>query len=148
MTGDVDLSRRLTDAISSVAGVSAVYRVASPVSVARSIATGLVDAARDSTGDSPNDDARDSAHDSARDDGLDDRLDDAKVAVTRTESGPLTVAATIGVEADHAVPQVLRAVGDAVRSALAAREPSEPAPVIEVRASHIDARSIGAWPVS
>jgi len=144
MTGDVDLSRRLTDAISSVAGVSAVYPVASPVSVARSIAAGLVDAARNSTGDSANDFANDDAHD----DGLDDRPDDAKVAVTRTASGPLTVAATIGVEADHAVPQVLRAVGDAVRSALAAREPSEPAPVIEVRASHIDARSIGAWPVS
>jgi len=128
MTGDLELSRRLTDAVSCVAGVSGVYPASSPaVSLARTIAAGLVDAARDA------------APDSVRDDGV----DDAKVAITRTETGALSVAATIGVDADHPVPQVLRAVGDAVRGVLDAEEPGAPPPVIEVRASHIDARSIG-----
>jgi len=42
------------------------------------------------------------------------------------------------------VPEVLRAVGDAIRDAVASAEPDTPPPVIDVRASHIDTRAAGA----
>jgi len=117
MTDDLDLSRLLTGVISGVPGVTDVYPIGSMV---RSIARELVDAARD-------EEAR-----------------EARVAVTLAPGGALSVAATIGVEAGHPVPEVLRAVGDAVRAVLETRDPAAPPPVIEVRASHIDTHLIGA----
>ena len=117
MTDDVELSRRLTGVVSDLPGVTGVYPVGTLV---RSIARGLVDAA------------------------LDEGAADARVAVTRDPGGVLSLAATIGVEAGRPVPEVLRAVGDAIRDAVASAEPDTPPPVIDVRASHIDTRAAGA----
>ena len=117
MTDDLDLSRLLTAVICGVPGVTDVYPTGPLV---RSIARELVDVACDDPGR------------------------EARVAVSRTAGGALSVAATIGVEAGRPVPEALRAVGDAVRAALEARDPTAPPPVIEVRASHIDTHLIGA----
>jgi len=117
MTDDLELSRLLTDIVSDVPGVTGVYPIGSLV---QSVARGLVGGT------------------------LDERADEARVAVTRAAGGALSVAATIGVEAGHPVPDVLRAVGAAVRGVLETRDPAAPPPDIEVRASHIDTRGSGS----
>jgi len=117
MSDDLHLSRLLADVVSDVPGVTGVYPAGSLV---RSLARELVDAA------------------------LDENAGDARIAVTRAPGGALSITATIGVEAGRPVPEVLRAVGDAVRAVLEAEDSSAPPPVIEVRASHIDTRTIGA----
>jgi uncharacterized alkaline shock family protein YloU len=106
---DLDLSRELTAVVAAVDGVIGVYG-AGPLH--RSV--GLAIANATSAGDPP-----------------------AKVSLTRERDGKLRVEVAIGVLSAVPVPRTLRAVGDAVRAHLAARDEDAPLDV-RVTVSHIE----------
>jgi hypothetical protein len=112
VTDELALSAALTEVALATTGVVAVYP---PGSLARAAARQVVALTADVAADS------------------------ARVAVSRDSSGALTIVVNVGVAGDHAVPDTLRAVADAVRLHLAEADPLAPTPQVEVRASSIDA---------
>lgn len=111
MSADLDLSRSLTAVIAAVPGVGDVYPSGT---LAQAVTLTIVNAATD------------------------DQTDDAKVAVSRGDSGLLTLTATIGVADGFAARVVLHEVTDALRAYLARQLPDARGADIHLKVSRIE----------